>query len=220
MILIPTAEIISEDLIKGLLKPARPVVVLLQHLRHPMINNVCINDFRVGELAAEALARRGHKRILFLKAEPDETTMRERFNGFRSAAERLGLECGEELYFDTHLRAFEPALETAYRALSGRLDKGKPDFTALFSASLSGGLASYRALREHGLRVPEDVAVLAYSGEANLAPDLTPPLSSVEINSEEFGEFSVNLLDKALKGSLKNADQIEIQPYFSLRESM
>ncbi|MEI3038247.1 MAG: substrate-binding domain-containing protein [Victivallales bacterium] len=220
MILIPTAEIISEDLIKGLLKPARPVVVLLQHLRHPMINNVCINDFRVGELAAEALARRGHKRILFLKTEPDETTMRERFNGFRSAAERLGLECGEELYFDTHLRAFEPALETAYRALSDRLDKGKPDFTALFSASLSGGLASYRALREHGLRVPEDVAVLAYSGEANLAPYLTPPLSSVEINSEEFGEFSVNLLDKALKGSLKNAEQIEIQPHCSLRESM
>ena len=68
MILIPTAEIISEDLIKGLLKPARPVVVLLQHLRHPMINTSA-SMLPVGELAAEALARRGHKRILFLKTE-------------------------------------------------------------------------------------------------------------------------------------------------------
>lgn len=225
MILIPTAEMISEKLIKGLLKPARPVVILLQHLRHPMINNVCINDFRVGELAAESLCKRGHKRILFLKGEPDETTMQERRRGFVSAARRLGLPLGEELYLDTYLKAFENALASAYFNFSKRLDKGKPDFTAVFSANLSGALAVYRALREHGFRVPEDIAVLAYAGETNfgetnLAPYLTPPLSSIEVNTAEFGEYTAKLLDEALKGTQKNAEQIEIEPYLILRESI
>ena len=160
MIFIPTSEIINEKLVKGLLKPARPVVVLLQHLRHSMINNVCINDFRVGELAAETLYERGHERILFLKAEPSETTMQERYHGFLSGVKRFGLPYGNELYLDTHLNAFDDAMEAAYAMLSDYLDKRKPDFTALFSPSLSGALAAYRALREHGLKVPEDIAVL------------------------------------------------------------
>ncbi len=220
LVFIPTAEIISRELIQGLLKPTRPVVVLLQHLKHPMINNVCIDDFRAGELAVETLYNHGHRRILFLKAEPDETTMRERFRGFRSAAERLKIPAGNELYLATHLKAFEDSMEATYLALSARLDKGKPDFSAIFAPSFSGVLAAYRALREHDLRVPEDIAVLAYSGESNLAPYLTPPPTSLEINTEEFGEYTAILLENALSGNREKARQLTLTPKLVIRGSI
>lgn len=220
LVFIPTAEIISRELIQGLLKPTRPVVVLLQHLKHPMINNVCIDDFRIGELAAKTLYDRGHRRILFLKTEPDETTMQERFRGFRSVAEQLGIPTGNELYLDTHLKAFEDSMDASYRALSARLDRGKPDFSAIFAPSFSGVLASYRALREHHLKVPEDIAVLAYSGESNLAPYLTPPPSSLEINTDEFGEYTVKLLENALSGNREKAQQLTLMPKLVIRSSI
>ncbi len=219
IVLIPTAEVIGEEFIKALLKPARPVVVLLQHLNHPQINNVCIDDYQVGILAAEALFERGHRRILFLKDQPDETTMSERRRGFVAAARRLGLVLSDDLFLDCHLHPFEDSQSGSYRLLSERLS-ANPDFTAIFCASLSGAVASLRAVREHQLRIPDDIAVLAFGGESNLAPYLYPPLSCVEIDSGKFGEYAAELLEAALNGAATTPRQLTIAPNLVLRESM
>jgi len=220
MVLIPTAEFIDETLVRALLKPARPVVVLLQHLRHPGINNVCIDDFRVGQLAAESLFERGHRRILFVKDQPDESTMAERFRGFSVAAARLGIPCGGEWFLDTHTHAFEDGLENCYRMISERLDLGKKNFSAIFCASMMGGVATLRAARERGLAIPRDLAVLAFGGETNLAPYLYPPLSCIEIELESFGEYAARLIDAALAPEPAAPEQIEIEPHLVLRESI
>lgn len=220
LVFIPPAESISREMIRGLLKPTRPVVVLLQHLQHPRINNVCIDDFRIGELAAKTLYDHGHRRILFLKTEPDETTMQERYCGFCSMAEQIGLPTGNDLYLDTHLAAFGDSIDATYAALTARLDSGRPDFTAIFAPSFSAVLASYRALREHHLSVPEDIAVLAYSGESNLSPYLTPPPTSLEINTDEFGEYTAQLLENALSGKREKAQQLTLTPKLVMRSSL
>ena len=220
MVLIPTAEFISEELVRALLKPERPVAVLLQHLRHPGINNVCINDFRVGELAAETLFERGHRRILFVKDQPDETTMAERYRGFSAAAERFGIPCGGEWFLDTHIHAFEDGRENCYRALSELIGRKKPEFTAVFCASMMGGVAALRAVREQGLAVPDDIAVLAFGGESDLAPYLYPPLSCVEIHYELFGEYAARLLEAALSPEPSEPHRFTIEPRLVLRESI
>ncbi len=220
IVLIPDAASIDEELVRALLRPARPVVVLLQHLNHSGINNVCIDDFRAGELAAEVLFERGHRRILYLKDQPAESTMAERRRGFVSAARRLNFDCGEEFYLDARLRSFEDPQENSYRVLRARLKNGKPDFSAIFCSSLVGGIAALRALREHGLRIPEDVAVLAFSGESKLAPFLYPPLSCIEIDAEKIGQYTALLLADALKAVPVPARQMTIAPYLVLRESI
>lgn len=220
MMLIPTAEFIGEDLIRAMLKPNRPVVVLLQHLNHPGINNVCIDDHRVGELAAETLFERGHRRILFVKDQPDESTMQERFRGFSSAAERLGIPCGGSLLLDTHIHAFEDCRESCYQAMSALLARGKPDFTAIFCASLEGGIVALRAVREQGLSIPREMAVLAFGGESDLAPYLYPPLSCIAIGREMFGEYAARLIDAALSPEPSESRQLAIRPKLVLRESI
>ena len=219
-VLIPAAEFIGPELVKALLKPARPVVVLLQHLRHPGINNVCIDDFRIGELAAETLYEHGHRRILFIKDQPDETTMAERFRGFSAAAKRLNIPSGGELFFDAHTNVFEDGRENCYRLFSALLDRGRPDFTAVFSASLEGGIVALRALREHGLRVPDDIAVLSFGGEDALPAYLYPPLSCIEIDRTKFGEYAAELLAAALGPDSAQPRQLEIAPMLVLRESV
>lgn len=220
MIFLPTAEFISGSLARALLKPARPVVVLLQHLRHAQINNVCVNDFRVGELAAETLFERGHRRILFLKDQPDESTMAERYRGFSSAAKRLGIPYGGELLLETGLHSFENPEERCYRILNRLFDGGKPDFTAVFAASMTGGMVMLRVCREHGIEVPRHMAVLSFGGEANLAPYFYPPLSCIEIELDKLGEYSAQILDDMLSPGETQPYQIVIEPKFVLRESI
>lgn len=220
MVLLPASEAIGPDLVKALLKPERPVVVLLQHLRHPEINNVCIDDFRVGALAAETLYEHGHRRILFIKDQPNESTMAERFRGFSAAAERLKIPFGGEWLFDAHTCTFEHGRENCYRLFTALLDRERPRFTAVFSASLEGGIVALRALREHGLRIPEDVAVLSFGGEDTLSAYLYPPLSSIEIDQEKIGEYTVELLAAALEAGETPPRQFEIAPTLVLRESV
>lgn len=219
-VLIPAAEFIAPELVKALLKPARPVVVLLQHLRHPGINNVCINDFRVGELAAETLFEHGHRRILFLKDQPDESTMAERFRGFSAAAERLGIPVGGKWFFDANTHVFESGRENCYRLLSELLDRGRPEFTAIFCSSVEGGIISLRAVREHGFRIPDDIAVLSFGGEDTLPAYLYPPLSCIEIDRDKFGEYAAELLAAALGPDNSPPRQLEIEPFPVLRESI
>lgn len=218
-VLIPAAEFIGPELVRALLKPARPVVVLLQHLHHPGINNVCINDFRVGELAAEALYEHGHRRILFIKDQPDESTMAERFRGFSAAAERLGIPVGGEWFFDVHTHVFENGRENCYRLFSELLGRGRPEFTAVFSGSTEGGIAALRAIREHGLRIPEDIAILSFGGEDTLPSYLYPPLSCIEVDRMKFGEYAAELLAAALGPGGTPPRQLEIEPTLALRES-
>ena len=220
MVLIPIAEFPGEELIQALLKPERPVVVLLQHLNHPRIANVCINDFRVGELAVETLFQRGHRRILFIKDQPDESTMAERYRGFTAAAERFGIPYGEELLLDACIHAFEDGREHVYRKLSALFRVRKPDFTAIFCSSMTGGVAALRVLREQNLAVPQDIAVLAFGGESELAPYLYPPLSCIEIRRELFGEYAAQLLEAALSPGPSVPRCLEIEPQLVLRETI
>ncbi len=220
MIFLPTAEFIGDSLTRALLKPARPVVVLLQHLRHSQINNVCVNDFRVGEMAAETLFERGHRRILFLKDQPDESTMAERYRGFTSAARRLGIPYGDELLLATGLHSFENPEDQCYRTLTRLFGGGKPDFTAIFAASMTGGMVTLRVCREHGFEVPRQMAVLSFGGEANLAPYFYPPLTCIEIEPDKFGEYSAQILDDMFSPGESQPYQIEIEPRLVLRESI
>ncbi len=219
IVLLPTSEFLDDAFVRALLKPARPVVVLLQHVNHPQINNITVNDFRVGEIAAETLFAKGHRRILLLKDQPAETTMAERLAGFRSKAEQLGIESAPELYLDTRIHSFEDPLDAAYSRMTELLKK-KISFTAVFTLSLSGALASQRALREAGYRIPQDVALLGYGGESRLASYLYPPLSTIDIDCRKFGEYTAELLCAALERPGTPPGQKSLEPYLVERESI
>ena len=147
--------------------------------------------------------------------------MRERRRGFQSAADRLRIPAGDELYFDSHPHVFEDPLEATYQGLFRLLRSGKADFTAIFSASLVGGMAALRAAHELGLKVPEQLAVLCFSGESNLAPYFQPPLSCIETDRTKFGEYTAELLTAALTGANgKMPQQLKIEPKLVMRSSI
>ncbi len=77
-----------------------------------------------------------------------------------------------------------------------------------------------RALREHGLEIPEDVSVLSYGGEVSLAPYLNPPLSTIEIKAGEFGKESIRLIDNMLHNRELDSMQYRISPKLVLRNSL
>jgi LacI family transcriptional regulator len=103
----------------------------------------------------------------------------------------------------------------AYDAMSAWLAAGhRPRGLICFNDRLAMGV--YQALAEHGLRVPEDVAVISFDG-SELATWLRPRLASVALPFEQMGRQAVQiLLDRSYDGPRAVRVPMTLEPGGSL----
>ncbi|MFB5662333.1 LacI family DNA-binding transcriptional regulator [Alteribacillus sp. HJP-4] len=88
---------------------------------------------------------------------------------------------------------------------------------AYFIGSDPMAIGALRALREAGLRVPEDVAVIGFD-DVEMAAFTSPPLTTVSIPTEEMGRTGVRLLMERLKGR-KIPLKVIVPTHLKIRES-
>lgn len=83
------------------------------------------------------------------------------------------------------------------RAMAELLERA-PELDAVFVASDLMATGALRVLREHGRRVPDDVAVVGFDDMASVAELTDPPLTTVRQEIEEMGRLMVRLLLRSL----------------------
>ncbi|MEU8381887.1 substrate-binding domain-containing protein [Streptosporangium sp. NPDC048865] len=77
-----------------------------------------------------------------------------------------------------------------YRMIRERLEGGPRDFTAVFACDDLIAAGARQALREHGLRVPDDVSMVGFD---DLPPAADIDLTTVHVPHEELGRTAVRL---------------------------
>jgi LacI family transcriptional regulator len=136
------------------------------------------------------LLSHGHRRVAFIGADaPGEignATKAHRFEGFMRAHAAFGLTHDPDLVVPS---AF--TREAGVRATK-RLLASDQEFTAVFAATDMVAAGVLAALREAGLRVPQDVSVVGYD-DIPLAQDVSPALTTVRIPTEEIGRAAVRM---------------------------
>jgi LacI family transcriptional regulator len=141
------------------------------------------------------LLSRGHRRIVYLgaaTAEDQSTTKLDRVHGFRRAHADYTVDCDPGLILPSDF-----SRDAGYAATERLLAAGT-EFTAIFAGTDMVAVGVLAALREAGVRVPEDVSVAGYD-DIPLAADLVPGLTTVHIPTEELGRTAVRLaLDSSL----------------------
>ncbi|MFC9248674.1 LacI family DNA-binding transcriptional regulator [Streptomyces sp. NPDC057136] len=128
----------------------------------------------------------GHQRIAYLGVVPGLSTSRQRLDGFHRAHEMLGLTPDPDL-----LREGNFSRSYGYQGIR-KLLADKADFTAVFAATDMVAAGAMQALREAGVRVPDDVSVVGYD-DVPVAIDVVPALTTVSIPHEELGRTAVRL---------------------------
>jgi Transcriptional regulators len=129
----------------------------------------------------------GHRRIALLTGSPDLHPAAARLRGFEMAHRQRGLKPQADLVMtSSFLRDY------GYRATSTLL--GREDRP---SAIIAGGIdmlsGVLRAIRTHGLRIPEDISVIA-SGGSDLADLHQPPIAVVTWDQNDVGATAASLL--------------------------
>ncbi|MEU0988769.1 LacI family DNA-binding transcriptional regulator [Streptomyces sp. NPDC005953] len=147
--------------------------------------------------AVDHLIAIGRRRIAHIAGPRDQTSALDRLAGYHDA---LAGE-GEALVSQGDFTA-----ESGARAMADLLSR-RPDVDAVFAANDLMATGALRTLRERGLTVPADVAVVGFDDMPSVADATDPPLTTVRQDIEGMGRLMVRLLMQILKGDGDGGDE-------------
>ncbi|WP_318212767.1 MULTISPECIES: LacI family DNA-binding transcriptional regulator [unclassified Streptomyces] len=141
-----------------------------------------------GHRAARHLVEAGHERIGFINLDPDIPAALGRREGYERALREAGLPSDPSLVVSGHATA-----DGGYSAACALLDRADRP-TALFCGNDRMAMGAYDAIKERGLRIPDDVAVVGYDNQELIAAYLRPKLTTLALPFEAMGAKGVDML--------------------------
>ncbi|KQQ75348.1 LacI family transcriptional regulator [Xanthomonas sp. Leaf131] len=169
------------------------------------------DNYQGGLGIAEHLLAEGCRRIAFLgHASNHYPEFEERHRGYVAALKQQALLADPALQFDAITTE-----QSGYSACLELLDSGNA-FDAVCAASDLIAIGAMRALRERGLRVPQDVAVSGFDDIA-LAASVAPALSTVQQDTKQAGTLLVESLVALIRGEAAQSRTIPVR--LALRDS-
>jgi LacI family transcriptional regulator len=130
---------------------------------------------------ARAVLQLGHRDAAVITGRPALTTIADRMRGFRQAFLAGGGRLADSQVVEADFNqdgGYAATLELLSRGLAG---------TVLFCTNDVMAIGALHALRERGIRVPQDLSVVGFD-DIPIVRQLTPPLSTVALPLEDIGE--------------------------------
>lgn len=184
------------------------------------VMDIVINHARAAELAVGHLAGMGHKRLAVIRGQAFSSDSEPRWQAIRKAAARFGLHLDKALV--AQLEGDAPTHEPGYFATQRLLAANTP-FTALFAFNDVSAIGAIRALREAGLRVPQDVSVVGFD-DVQSAAFQNPALTTVRQPLNRMGVLAAEALLRRIGAPGGGSEhpphkQLVVDPELVVRES-
>ena len=191
-----------------------PTVNISGHTQLPGVTNLVLDERLAARLALEHLTSLGHERIAFIKGQPFSSDSEVRWESIRAVARELRIEIRAELTVQLENDSFSPMV--GYPLVRELLSR-TTDFTALLAYNDLSAIGAIRAIRERGLRVPEDISVVGFD-DIHSAAFQNPSLTTIRQPLREMGMRAARILVDRLKGK-DDPGQISVEPELIIRES-
>ena len=194
-----------------------PVVAVSGRGQATGITNIVLDHDKAAELALAHLFHLGHRRIAFIKGQAFSSDTEVRWSAICKAARQLGLEVSPELV--VQLEGDLPSPELGYEVTHKLLNNRQP-FTALFAFNDISAIGAIGALRESGLRVPEDVSVVGFD-DIQSAAFQNPGLTTVRQPLRRMGRLAAETVLRSITSPDSQGDgrRIMMEPEFVVRAS-
>lgn len=178
-----------------------------ESLSFELLSSVATDDTNAAKEAVEYLIGLGHRNIgilggITLSSRP----VSRRLEGVMKAFEEHGMKFDPDLCYE----GARFALSDGYAAMSRLIDKYAA-MTAVFAMSDITAIGALRAIRDRGLKVPEDISVFGFDG-IELSGYTQPRLTSIRQNREEISKRCVEILCERIGDETLSAVH-EMAPY-------
>jgi len=196
-------------------QPALPTVAVAGHQAVPGVTNIVLDHKRAARMALQHLQNLGHEEIAFLKGQTFSSDSLVRWDAIVEVAEELGVRIRPELTVQIEGTDSTPAIGYP---VGKQLLARKKAFTAVFAYNDISAIGAIWALREAGLRVPEDVSVVGFDDIPGAAFG-SPALTTVRQPLLRMGQIAAQTVIERIEERGTYQPEIAIAPEFVIRES-
>lgn len=204
---------IDANILRENLPPHLPVILINARVEGDDYDSLNVDNFTGSVAIVQHLVDHGHRRIALIKGSEDNLDALERLEGYRHALMVGGGERRAEYEIAgnfTEASGFEAV---------GRILRLDPRPTAIFACNDMTAIGAMSALREAGIRVPDEIAVAGFD-DIPISSYLTPSLTTVHVNIHQVGVLAVETLLRAVgKRNAHPKEHRMIPTTLALRES-
>ena len=190
-----------------------PVVLALRSLTGGLFSSVTHDDLEGGRLAARHLIESGHRRVSQLRGPADISSFEARDAGF--AAEVRSARCREIVSVPA---ATDMTIAEGRRLMAEVLALCSPPPTAVFAHNDLMAVGAIDALREAGLRCPEDVGVMGYN-DSPFSDRINPPLTTIRFPGYQVGRLAAGLALNLVDDREAPVAALTLRPTVIVRQS-
>ncbi len=176
---------------------------------------VLTDNVRGGYLATRTLIEKGYRRIGFISGKDEESPVGGRFTGFKEAMNRYDIDIN-----DDYIRFGNWRLKSGYDIIQQMIGAGiYPE--AVFAGNDILAMGILQGIKEKGLSVPEDIAVIGFD-DIPYASWPAINLSTIRQPKSRMGKSAVEILIEQLQtenrgGTMLKATKIILDPDLILR---
>jgi LacI family transcriptional regulator len=202
----------ASDTINPLLMGSIPIVSLCTRFENANNSFVVIDNERGGFIATKHLIEQGYPSVGYIGTQGDGLSAGQRFKGYLQALEKFNIPFDDRFVFSGDLKR-----ETGYE-ITKRLIAGRHFPRALFVENDLMALGAIQGIKESGLRVPDDIAVVGFDDIAFASfPEIG--LTTVRQPKYEMGRLAADILLDSIITSTKEPKKHILEPKLIIRTS-
>lgn len=204
----------DDPILELLRKEKLPTVLVARETAFDGFSAVGMDNYQGAKEAVEYLIRIGHRQIAFVGGNEQYEYTRNRLSGYRDALAQAGIHAGKWVFLgkgDEAARALlsEPSLLSASSPLP---------VNAIFFVNDEHASQALPVLQNEGIRIPEDLSVIAFD-DTEIMAQWAPPISSVAVPRLEIGELAVkSLVEQVTRPSIESI-RIILHTQLRIRET-
>lgn len=211
IIFVPTGG--NVEYIKSLMEAGALLIQIDRRLDNLDLDTILVDNLEGAYEAVKHLLKLGHTKIAIIYLPHHATSGSQRLEGYLKALKEAHLDSNP-----AYIKEGDFKEESGYR-LTRELLSLEDHPTALFAGSNRLALGALKAIRECGLAIPKDLALLVFD-DVEYYPLLTPPITAVAHPTYEIGAAAAELLIKRVKQKRHmRPKEIVIKPTLVVRGS-
>jgi LacI family transcriptional regulator len=200
----------DDELVGFCIKRGLPVILVNRSEARDRVSSVVSDHDMAMRLAVDHLVGLGHQRIAHVAGPLSTSTGALRRDGFKRAMSGRGL---RGLIFEAEAYTRHAGAETAARLLASG-----DAVSAIIAANDLLALGVLDALKERGLRCPDDISVVGHN-DMPLMDVISPPLTTVRIEHREMGRIAAKMLADKIKSGTAEIRHVVLRPELVARNS-
>ena len=208
--------VVPEDELKKYMNEKNPLIVVIERdYGFPEIGTVIVDSINGGYTATKHLLDLGYSSVGIITGPLEDKYIHGSFGRFEGY--QMALKAYSIPFDQTLVKQGDFTFEGGYRAMKEFLQE-ESGIRAIFASNDIMAIGAMVAIKEHGLRIPEDIALVGYD-DIPEASYTTPSLTTIKLPKIELGKTAVKILVNHLNGKKQVALKRVLSTELVVRQS-